>query len=325
MKSISERLFRISRKKKIPLIVNFEVTHQCNLNCIHCYHLKKKINEELTYEQIKKILISLRDAGTMFLIITGGEPFFRKDILYILKQAKELNFSIIIFTNGTLITQEIAKFISGIVPFSVHISLYSVKEKVHERITGKPGSFEKTMKGIQLLQNNGVNPVIKCPVMNENINSIDELRAWADREGLQIKIDPFIAPCYKNNAIEITLHRLPVEMINKTIINKGLYNINDFKPRENMECFASKNMAGIDACGNVYPCIVWREKFGNIIKEEFKDVFKNMNPDYNWLEECKDCENLPFCGICPGVAKVEGKEVFCRMAENVRKVIEKAV
>ena len=99
-KSISEELFKISRNKKIPLTVNFEVTAACNLSCIHCYHdnCRKNTGEELTFGQIKEMFSSLKNAGTMFLIITGGEPFLRQDILEILNLAREMSFSIIIFT-----------------------------------------------------------------------------------------------------------------------------------------------------------------------------------------------------------------------------------
>lgn len=322
--SISEKLFRISRRKKIPLIINFEVTLRCNLNCIHCYHPndKKNLNEELTFKQIEKLLMSLKESGTMFLIFTGGEPFLRNDIADILEKAKELEFAIFIFTNGTLVTAEAAKIISGVVPFAVHISLYSLNPEIHDGITRKAGSFEKTIKGIEFIRKQGINPVIKCPIMNENIDSVDELKSWADKEGLLAKIDPFISPCDRNNALEIILHRLPVEAVNEVILNKKLFDLNDFEPRKAIECSAGRNMAGIDAFGNVFPCIVWREKFGNIKENKFKDIWQDMNTDYSRLEECKNCENLPFCGVCPGVEKIEGKEVFCEMAKNIRKAIE---
>jgi radical SAM protein with 4Fe4S-binding SPASM domain len=312
MPAVSEELFRISRDKRIPLIANFEITGRCNLNCIHCYHISKEPSGELTLKEIKKTFTFLKDSGTMFLILTGGEPFLRGDILDILNLTKRY-FSLIVFTNATLITPETAKALSEAGPFSVHVSMYSNEPEIHDKITGKPGSFKETMRGIELLLKEDIEPVIKCPVMNENIASINQLKAWAYDNKLSVKIDPFISPCYEKNACDIISRRIQVKEIKK-ILNDD-FNNNDFRQRQGLECSAGKNMLGIDSSGNVYPCIAWRQNCGNIREQEFIDIWEDMKPDYSGLSDCRDCRELQNCGICPGVAKIEGKQTFCLLCD----------
>ncbi|MFC2061571.1 SPASM domain-containing protein [Elusimicrobiota bacterium] len=158
--------------------------------------------------------------------------------------------------------------------------------------------------------------------MKENADSVDELRAWAQKQGFQIKIDPFISPCYEHNACDIISRRLPVKEMEDIIVNKKLFDINDFVPRKEIECSAGRNMAGIDASGNIFPCIVWRESYGSVINDNFSEIWKNMVLDYSNLENCIKCSNMPYCGVCPGVAKIEGKSVFCEIAENSKKIVK---
>lgn len=320
--SISEKLFKTTMKKRIPLVVNFEVTQKCNLGCIHCYHQEdcKNTEKEMSLSQIKKALDDLKENGVMFIILTGGEPFSRDDIQEILEYIKNKEFSLILFTNGPLVDEKNADILKGISPFSVHITVYSVDPIIHDKITKIKGSLERTLKGIKLIREKGIEPVIKCPVMQENKDYVDDVKRWADMQGLTVKIDPFITPCYTENAEKILSHRLSVKDIDKTVKKMG-FCVNDFNPRKDLKCPAGKNTVTLDSKGNILPCVIWREKLGNILRKEFRDIWDGIHLDYTPFDECLECENLPYCGLCPGVAKIEGKRIFCEMAENTKKLV----
>ena len=92
MKEIDEKLhlnllnFRQNQWKKWveerrPFSVLFELTPKCNFNCIHCYLQNVHSSEQLSYEEITKILDILYDEGILFLTLTGGEILLRKDFL----------------------------------------------------------------------------------------------------------------------------------------------------------------------------------------------------------------------------------------------------
>ncbi len=319
-----EKLFKTAALKRIPLAVHLELTHRCNLNCIHCFHRDCRIPEkyELSSSRLEEIMDELKEMGTMFLIITGGEPFLRKDIRRLLLYASRVPFSLMIFTNGTLVNRETAEFISSLNAFAVHISLYSLNKKVHDKITLSGGSWEKAMRAVKLLKENGVNTVIKSPLMKENMNSIDGLRRWAGENKVKLKIDPLISPCYEKNCTQITSRRLGLKSMTDIFFESGLFEIDNFRPRKELQCGAGRNMAAVDPGGRVLPCVAWRRSGGGLDKKSFSFIWKETEPDYSRFNECPGCELFSFCGFCPGTAEAEGKEIFCRLAFNLKKRLE---
>src|SRR2546428_13436881 len=95
-----DRLLRPASRAHIPLAVLFEVTHRCNLGCAHCYLTEgpvgrpKPTREELTLDEIRPVLDQLAEAGTLFLTLTGGEVFMRRDFLEIVAHARACGFSV---------------------------------------------------------------------------------------------------------------------------------------------------------------------------------------------------------------------------------------
>ncbi len=267
-------------------------------------------------EQVKELLESLETAGTLFLILTGGEPLLRSDLWEILEEAKLRGFAVMLFTSGTGINREKGARLAEFSLFSVHISVYSSDPERHDLITGVPGSFEKTSLGIDNLLLNGISPVIKTPLMDENYNDLDKLRRWARKRNLTHKIDPVISPCYRKNKDRIISRRISREKVCETVFESGIFDTGDFRPREKLECGAGVNMAAVDSCGNVFPCLSWRVPCGRAAEEGFERIWEVMKPDYSHLENCFSCGVLSYCGICPGIASAEGPDFFCGAASD---------
>ena len=92
----------------MPMVAQWDINDDCNLNCKHCRVLDKNTKEnELTLEQAKSLLSQLYYCGTTKLNLSGGEPFLRKDLFKILDYTKKFD-DIVITTNCTLINEEIA-------------------------------------------------------------------------------------------------------------------------------------------------------------------------------------------------------------------------
>lgn len=114
---------------RIPYSAMFETNYRCNLNCVHCYvNLPAGDREaqarEMTLPEIERILQELAEAGTLLLAITGGEPLLRPDWWKIYLLAKRMGFLVILFTNATLVTPEVADRFVEFSPYSIEISLY---------------------------------------------------------------------------------------------------------------------------------------------------------------------------------------------------------
>ncbi|MCP4715483.1 MAG: radical SAM protein, partial [Deltaproteobacteria bacterium] len=157
----SETLHRNAVSKRIPINGTLELTRRCNLACRHCYnnlplHDQPARRNELSTAELRRVLDELADAGCLWLLLTGGEPFARSDILDIYSAARDKGFIITLFTNATLISEQIADTLAARPPFSIEVTLYGATEKTYERITGVPGSYERCLRGIRLLQSRGL-------------------------------------------------------------------------------------------------------------------------------------------------------------------------
>ena len=106
-------------EQRIPLSGSIDLTHRCNLRCIHCYLGNKEVingkrEEELSTTQWISIIDQITDAGCLYLLITGGEPLLRKDFGAIYRHAKTKGLMVTVFTNGTLITDDLLDLFSKI-------------------------------------------------------------------------------------------------------------------------------------------------------------------------------------------------------------------
>src|SRR4051794_20572037 len=99
------RLTARALAQNIPLSVMFEITGRCHLDCEHCYLDLQHPPDELSTAQVLAILDQLSAAATVFLAITGGEVFLRKDLFTILGHARKLGFAVRLFTSGTRMTR----------------------------------------------------------------------------------------------------------------------------------------------------------------------------------------------------------------------------
>ena len=174
-------LGQVSVANRTPIRAAIEVTHRCNNNCVQCYNnLPLKDNQarrkEFTYKEHCRILDEISALGCLWLLFTGGEIFARKDFLDIYTYAKQKGMLITLFTNGTLITPEIADYLVQYRPFVIEITLYGRTQKTYEQVTGTPGSFARCMQGIQLLKERELPLKLKAMAMAPNISACSASR-----------------------------------------------------------------------------------------------------------------------------------------------------
>ncbi|MBN1981624.1 MAG: radical SAM protein, partial [Chitinivibrionales bacterium] len=106
----SDKLMSLGHRN-YPTTAILEITKRCNASCDYCY-IKDNDSKDLSTAEIKRIIDKLADAGILFLIFTGGDPFIRDDIIDILEYAVSKNFwKMTIMTNGTLINANHISFL----------------------------------------------------------------------------------------------------------------------------------------------------------------------------------------------------------------------
>ena len=211
MSGLMHELGAKALKLGIPLSVQLDLTYRCNERCVHCY-LDHDDHGEMTTPEIKDLLDQLAAAGVLFLILSGGEIFLRRDLFEIVEYARKLMFSVKLKTNAVMIRKAKAKRIADLGVASVQISLYSHRAEVHDAITKLPGSFAHTIKGARLLRANGVRVIFANVLMKHNVDDYAEVQALAAGLGVEYSVDPTITPMLDGDRSILGLNIAPEEL-----------------------------------------------------------------------------------------------------------------
>ena len=138
------RLKRQVGDRRVPLGGTLELTHRCNNRCRHCFNNLRSddapaLGRELSTREVARILDEAAALGCVWVLLTGGEILLRPDFTDIYDHARGLGLLVTLFTNGTLVTPELADHLDRHRPFSVEVTLYGATRETYERVTGDPG------------------------------------------------------------------------------------------------------------------------------------------------------------------------------------------
>jgi len=314
-----QRIHKSAKKNSFPLRVMFELTYRCNFHCKHCYVPQSYRNyNELKTKEVLSILNQLKDIGCFYLGFTGGEPFIREDIIDILWYAKKLGFEIIIYTNGSLINEEIARELQRLRPNKIDITIPAMTETAFERISGMPGSRDKVFGAIDLLYKNGVNLGFKTCVLKENESEIKDIQDFAASLGALHRLDDMFSPRLDGSKEP---YRYRGRLSNNANIRESKANFREFISdnscaiSENsrlFKCGVGVSQAAITSLGELKMCLMIDYPKYKILSEvrgqrsDLKDAWKRLKelvvsiqPNKNY--QCNTCKLQPYCKWCPAM------------------------
>ena len=167
-----------------PVVV-WNATKTCNLECVHCYAdaETKKFRGELTTAEAEAMIRDLASFKVPALLISGGEPFVRPDVLDLAELAMSLGVRVTFSTNGTLIDEKRAERIAKIGVAYVGISIDGGEER-HDHFRGKQGAFQGAIRGIRHCRDAGIRVGIRFTVTKQNVGEIDEIFDIVEREDI---------------------------------------------------------------------------------------------------------------------------------------------
>lgn len=171
---LPSHLLQFSKDKR-PVVV-WNITRRCNLKCVHCYaHAKdQSFNNELTTEEGKSLIDDLFQFKVPVLLLSGGEPTIRKDLPELAAYAVEKGMRAVISTNGTLITQQMARVLKDIGLSYVGISLDGMEE-INDRFRGVKGAFRAALEGIKNCQDAGIKVGLRFTINKLNVGEIENI------------------------------------------------------------------------------------------------------------------------------------------------------
>jgi len=332
----------VSERK--PFSVLFELTSNCNMNCVHCYLQNNHNYTYLSYENIIKIIDILYENGIIFLTFTGGEIFTRKDFVEIYLYAKKKGFLVELFTNASLVTDEIIGVLMEYPPLLVDVSLYGDNESTYTEITQVKGQFSKVITNCKKMADAGIRVSLKSPILKQTIGEIDGMKRIAKEIGVpyvfSFEITPTIDKSNKPRNYQVDLatslgyeFQNYYEQVDNGERKLGALDYKAIRELEKCEyvyaCNVAQNSFIIDYNGNICPCMKLRHNGISILENDFGEIwahfkyYKNIKAcdDY----KCKNCNSRYFCDICPaemdlmfGDAQIRPSDI-CLPAEIRRK------
>ncbi|MEW6189659.1 MAG: radical SAM protein, partial [Actinomycetota bacterium] len=168
----------MAKINKKPLrMIAWEVTGACNLKCVHCRAsaVDKPLPDEFSTQEALQFIDEICEFSQPIIILTGGEPLLREDIFDIACHGVQKGLRMVMGTNGTLITKDIARRISDSGIQRVAISLESSTPKIHDEFRRVPGSFEAALEGIEHLKEARVDFQIAPTITKRNLNDLENI------------------------------------------------------------------------------------------------------------------------------------------------------
>lgn len=171
-----------------PLTAGIEITSKCNLRCIHCYGQNDRNRQEMSTDEIKKVIDLLCEKGTIEIFFTGGEIFTRKDFNEIYVYTRKKGILVALLTNITLLNQEHIEMFKEYPVEVISTTMYGYSKEVYEKVTGVKGSYETFMRAVDLLKNNGIKYELKFVAMEQNIDELYDVRRFGKELGVNMII-----------------------------------------------------------------------------------------------------------------------------------------
>lgn len=203
---ITEWMYRKASWQHIPLSGTFELSPVCNFACKMCY-VRKTAKEVaasarpiLTLDDWRRIARQARDAGMVYLLLTGGEPFLLPYFWTLYKELIQMGFVISINTNGSLIDAAAVERLKKLPPKRINITLYGANDDTYYNLCGVHGVFAKVDSAITTLKAAGIPLKLNCSLTPYNEQDLEQMIAYADRHGVEINVTSYMFPPVRRKA-----------------------------------------------------------------------------------------------------------------------------
>ncbi|MBV9574823.1 MAG: radical SAM protein [Acidobacteriales bacterium] len=317
--------------RRIPLEVSIEITRRCPLTCLHCYNnlemgdLSAR-NRELSKEEHFKLLDDLADLGCMWLLFTGGEIFARKDFLEIYTHAKRKGFLITLFTNGNLITEKIADYLSEWPPFAIEITLYGRTRETYETLTGISGSFDRCMRGIDLLRQRRLPLKLKTVGTTINKHEVRDMKEFVEDElHLDFKFDSLMSPRIDCSQSPLAVRLSPEDVValdmywpevaagHKKMAEQEIQNPAVASGDNLYVCGGGVKAFAIDPYGQMSICVLSHQDTYDIRSGSVKEGWEHFllavrTRKRKQITKCVQCRLHSLCTMCPASGELENHD-----------------
>lgn len=321
-----------------PRFATVYLENKCHLACEHCYESESTHpkHARLSLADYERVFDELASLGVLYLSLTGGEIFLRGDLFEIVALGRKKRFAVRLYTSGTLIDEARADRIRELQVSEVQVSLYSADAAVHDHFVGHAGAYAKTVRALGLLKERGVLTVMKTPVLDINIDSLEPLAQIAHSLGADFRVDPLLHPRTSGDQAPLRHQVSPAELREKLLAKPHLFEGGPGRTAQSLcgteavrgwddtLCAAARQVISIGADGGVLPCASFPLAGGNVKEHSVVEIWRRSalfddlrRTTFGDLGSCQGCAVKASCDPCMAYALIEhGDHRACNAASR---------
>lgn len=314
-----------------PLVAQVEISGRCPNRCLHCYNFWRQNKElilpaDLSINAIDRVMSQLINYRIFHAVLTGGEPFLNKTVLFrALERASSGSITININSSLVTLTVEDVKRLKKLGISRILTSIMGPNAEVHDNIAQRPGAFQETVRGIRLLQEAEVPVDVNMVISQKNKSFLRETVRFVKFLGIK-HFNSTRAGCPGSccdfSELSLTIQDFrdylaelrdigEEEQMQVGVLESyplcAMKEAKRFKAFTGRRCLAGVTTITVAADGYVRPCSHLDISYGNLLKEDLNDIWNRMQEWRNGSfipEICKSCKVLPWCG---GGCRMEAK------------------
>lgn len=343
--------------RRVPLNGAFELTPRCNFRCKMCYvrmtpEQMAPIGRERTAAEWLALGRQARDAGLVFLLLTGGEPFLRPDFAEIYTGLTEMGLSISINTNGSLLNDSLRTLFRRLPPATVNVTVYGASPEGYERLCGSGTGFSQALECIDFFRGIGVTVNMNTTITPWNLDQYEGIWELARSRGMKPRVTGYNFPPTRRSHWD-GYDRLSAEAVGE-LLARDTRNMGgpeylldaaarlgtgdeipmscSLEPGDPMACHAGKSQFWITWDGRMTPCGMLNSPAVQPFERDFTDCWKDLVARSDSISLCPDCKDCAIRGTCTNCAAVTAAETgsfhgrpeyMCRLNRSYRLAIRR--
>ena len=331
--SIEQKLFMWAESRKEPIYGVLELTPMCNMNCDMCYvRLSREEMDNqgkmLSLERWLELAREMKDAGVLFVLLTGGEPLLYPWFKELYLELLNMGMVVTVNSNGTLMNDEWIEFFSQHKPRRINITLYSHHEEGYIKLCHYKG-YEKAVNALKKLKERNVAVKINCSLTKHNVESYEQVIDLGKELDIRVIADTYMAPATRERcrpfdfegrldakeAARVRIQVLRKEMGDEVFKESARLHIDlaentpvGESKKGGMKCKAGKCSYTINWRGEMIPCVIMSAPSVDTIGMDFKDCWKEIvckTEEIYTSEKCQQCTLRKVCNVCPTYSLLE--------------------